>query len=899
MDNVSVNNVFTTRHLTQKNPQLKSYQPTYFMGQTQADTVVFSKPKNNVISFGRKGKSLNVVTFTGLKDPIAAQKPAIQMKVRGVMAHQYIENNKYPAQDYNVNTLAGERVDRLEPDKYEKVKTKGGKARKVFKPGKCEVHTDNNMPRWKDGQKLDFEYELHPKQGPRILLSAPGIGQIGRVHDELLDYLLPVLYEGRPGEKPREGFKFELSNIVAGTTKGAETAGLRVNLKYEGNNPQVEEHARNTFNEILNDKECVKNVMLYQEKTSPEDVLKTILDYEAKVNGPESKKEMEEVISNIVKEIKDPANKRILLLGHCKPDGDTIGCVLGLKNAISLMDPDRKVDCAIDDKMPGLFRHKMPGIDDEMKRPFNPQKLETIKEQLNVFKARLAGGIDGKPLSEAQVKHTKEQIALLEQEVQDMNNPELLLDKNAEYDLVITMDVPTHKRFTDQFKHYFDNAKKVVYIDHHPHRQEEWMEAADKTGLNMDKVHENKLAWIADAVPAATQLIAIIGNKLLPQLKDIGDGKLKAADVFKTEDQMNHLKAYVASLVTGASTDTGSFTRTANLLPEHIRNPETNEPVPVQMRPNFLPEGICKWLLDLTDGAIDKKWLREEITWDISDNKSGELEESARDIMLKHAIAGRTVYEDLSLGLVEVDYDQMNEVWQEQLQQEPGSTLLDIQNAFKYGEVIGTLRADPELSGGMGQTDGPATDSSEKTLREQAQEDYSGSYDSDRIAILICQDKKAGELDEKLMIADQNGLRLSLRSMEGSIHAELLASLFGGGGHGAAAGGRIDLPGIELDSPLVVTINGKPEKDMSVVHKELMANYEMAHKKNATGQKKQITVKIDDSGVPVKELIHGLVTEMRANQVPDEEKVQEKPKQKGRRPHFAGNVSNMFTQKVS
>ncbi|MEW5820259.1 MAG: DHH family phosphoesterase [Cyanobacteriota bacterium] len=894
LDTTQVNRLFSTNQVIKKQP-VQNYQPYAFAGRLSSDTLAISKPKNNVIAFGRKGKAMNVVTFTGLKDPLDNQKPAIQMKVRGVMAHQYIENGKFPAQDYNVNTLAGERVVDAESGKPAKPQSKRkgrGKQQEADNSPK-KIVRDDKLPRWKDGQVLNYQLKIHPKQGPQIILSAPGIGTIGRVHDEVAEVILPVLFANPDDDrnsKPRPDFQFELSNMVAGTTKGAETIGLRANLKYTGDNPEVDKHVRDAFDTVLNNPECADKVLLYQEKTSPEEVLKKILDYENKVNGAEAKQEMETVIGNIVKELKDPANKRILLLGHCKPDGDTIGCVLGMKNALALMDPSKKVDCAVDDKIPGLFRHKMPGIDGEMKRPFNPERIQALESQVKDLKGQ------------EQTERVKDQIVMLERELEVMKDKSKLLDPKAEYDLVITMDIPTPKRFTDKFKQYFDSAKKVIYIDHHPHRLEEWQSAASDTGLNIQNIHDNKLAWIADAVPAATQLVAIIGNKLLPDLASIANGEKKAADVFNKPGQMDHLKAYVASLITGASTDTGSYTRTANLLPEHIKNPETGEPVPVQQRPNFLPEGIGKWLMDVTDGAIDKKWLREEITWDISDQKTTELDESARDIMLKYCIEGKEVTEDLSLGIIQVDYDQMNQVWQAQMEVEPDTTLLDIQNAYKYSEAMGVLRSDPALSGDHGKPEDKPTEG-EPTLREKATENYTGPYDTDRIAILICQDKKAGELDEKLQTANQNGLRLSLRSVEGSIHAELLASLFGGGGHGGAAGGRVDLPGVDLNTPLGVEIEGKIETSYAKVLEVLKSNYEvMRNNKIPPMQKKsmckEIKVVSDPNGVPCKDLIKNVVTEIRAEQVPDAEKEETAGKDK-KKVRFMGNMINMFQTKAS
>ena len=124
--------------------------------------------------------------------------------------------------------------------------------------------------------------------------------------------------------------------------------------------------------------------MVYQPEKSPKQVLERIFDVEGKENGLGKVKEVKTAIDNIAKEINDPANKKILLLGHCKPDGDTLGSVIAMKEALKAAYPDREIDCAVDDKIPGLFRDKMPGIED-VKRPYNPEKIQTLEKNLQVM----------------------------------------------------------------------------------------------------------------------------------------------------------------------------------------------------------------------------------------------------------------------------------------------------------------------------------------------------------------------------------------------------------------------------------------------------------------------------------------------------------------------------------
>lgn len=853
------------------------HQPVRFMANTGVDTTSFSKP-SNVVAFKQRGKELCVVSFTGLQNPLPTTTEGplgIQMKVRGVTAHQRSTDpmNMGRKKDENINDLA--------------------------------------ESKWKDGQKLEFRVSKDMRGQEKITISDPEHGELGFVHPEIAEILLPIL-KANP-----QVLTCELSNVIAGTTKGAETIGLRVNVLCRTNNPSVEAKVRNAFSQVLNNPECADKVLLYQPNTTPEEVLSKILSYEDSLykNNPakaeQSKKEIQQVIDKIATEIKNPANKRILLLGHCKPDGDTLGCVLGLKNAISLMDPNRQIDCAVDDKVPGLFRHKLPGIDGEIKRPYNPERIQRIQKDI----ARLK--------TEPQTKPITDQIEMLSRELEIIQNPENLLARDAKYDLVISMDVPTPKRFTDKFKKYFQEAGKIIYIDHHPHRLNEWKDAAPSTGFDMEKVHQNGLAWISDAVPAATQLVAILANKLIPDFKTIASGEKTADQVFTQPGQLDKLKAFVASVVTGASTDTGSFTRTANLLPQHIKKPD-GTPVLVQDRPNFLPEGLSKWLMNLTNGAIDKKWLREEISFDITDEKSTEIGTSARELMLESSIRGKVVDPELSLGIIQVNYDDMNKIWQTACDT-PGSedtTLLDVQNAFKYSEAMGVLRADPTLTGkskggpqgGRGsQGNRGGRPAEPQSLSEKAKEDYQGKYDKDRIAILVCQDKKKDALDEKLEYAEDNGLRLSFRSMEGSIHAELIASLFGGGGHGGAAGGRVDLPGVEIDTPLAVKVGGKVETDAAKILKTLKENYKYSHDTEITPDEQrakivpmELVIADKETGKTTADLIRALVTEIRKEQpVQNTEKAPQqnhggKKGKKGRRNHlaFAGFLTD-FLKKAS
>ena len=144
------------------------------------------------------------ISFKGkLKDP---NYPSIQFKVRGVSHHQagcdFIQNK-----DRNVERLA-----------------------------------DSN---WYDGKKLGWDIATF-QEGTRILIIDPKYGEIGRIPDEVAPYLIKLMRENE------DDFTVELSNVVAGMTKGADTIGLRANLIYTGNNPKVKEKVQQTFDKLLN-----------------------------------------------------------------------------------------------------------------------------------------------------------------------------------------------------------------------------------------------------------------------------------------------------------------------------------------------------------------------------------------------------------------------------------------------------------------------------------------------------------------------------------------------------------------------------------------------------------------------------------------------------------------------
>jgi nanoRNase/pAp phosphatase (c-di-AMP/oligoRNAs hydrolase) len=686
----------------------------------QKDVVSFNNNSVNVkkaghLAYAQKGKEAAVVSFKGLGKPEA--KPGLQMKVEGVMTHQ--RNMFADASERQFNKTRN--INRL---------------------------ADSN---WKDGQKLNFKFAAPPKSAKkgtpdRIVLSDPRFGEIGRVPQEIAAHILPVI------QKDPENFQFELSNLISGMSKGASTIGMRVNVVYNGQDEAIRKEAAETFEKVLNSDECKNRSMAYQPASSPMEVMSAILKYERKHNGSKVAEEMKGIVKNIVKELDAPENKNILIIGHAKPDGDTIGSILGLKGAIGLAHPDKNVDMAINDDIPGLFRDKIPGIED-IKRAADP---------------------------------------------------------NKKYDLVVFADTPTPGRATNAFKDQVENANKVIYIDHHPHRIDEWEAAKGKTGIDMKKIHKDGLAWISEHVSAGTLQVGVIAAMLNPKLDKVANGELKASDVIKTKEQKAHLESMVAGLVTGTSTDTGSFTRGA-----HVK-----------------AEGFAKWLMSLTPDTINKKWLRENVTYDIDD--------FARSKMVDVSINSREIRQDLGLGIMSVTHDDIQDVFALAKEADPATTLLDVGNSFKYSEALGALRSAPFGSAPVGnmnyRSDNP-------------------EHDKSRIAVLMTQEKKGN---------GDNSIRMSFRAADGKDWAKLLANLFGGGGHGAAAGGGLSLPGLEYGSRLAVKIDGKVEEDSAKILKTLKENDRInAAGHPPIGRLAQIEIVQDNNGRTVSEIIQDVVVEIR------------------------------------
>lgn len=747
-----------------------------------------------------------VISFCGGKNPTQLLKPALQMKVTGVTHFQHNMKSELlsKGESYAINKLA--------------------------------------ESEWKDGDEIQFTIEQTQKNKVINLISE-AFGNIGRVPDEISRHVLPLL-EGDPNS-----FRFELSNVIAGNTPGASTIGLRVNLLYTGNKPKKADQAQTIFSKILNSSSAAEKVLQYQPVKSPKEIAAELLRLEKEANGPTAAFEMEQIIDNIAETIANHEHKSFLTIGHIKTDTDAAASPLGTKNVIEMSFPDKSVDCATGDDLLGL-NDKLPGIAEAFKRPYSEARVKYLEQKI---------------AEEQQTSNNEDVIKGLEKSLAMAKDKSLQLDPDKKYDVVILFDIATPSRLSSEFKKYIQNAKKVIFIDHHPSRRAEWEQAYAQTGVNMARIVKDKLAWIADKMPAAAEQAVIIASKLKSPRNPFFNPEI----ALKTDAPNPKLDAAVASFAAGMWTDTGSFSRTANLVPKDIIG-ANGKATPIEQRPNLYPEGVAKWLFGLTHGRISKKWLRDNLVYSLSDIPTPGHSKTARGLMLDYANRNSYRNKGLGLGIMTSSYDEMQNILRLDQIHNPNASIQNVEKEFLYSEVMGKLREPWRHT----------------PVKEQ------GKYDEDAIIAFIREEEQAGKLNSEWKISPENTLRFSFRSKEGSIYSELLASLFNGGGHGAAAGGHLKGneialnlfnvgehdaeagghlkgKGITLNSKFSVIINGQKESDKKKIYEELMKNYKLRkNPKIPFEEQEQRCSKIEvvqdeESGRTSHELIESVTSQIR------------------------------------
>lgn len=532
----------------------------------------------------------------------------------------------------------------------------------------CQKVLDGN---WKDGDALVL-LRKNTGKGEQLQVVHPQYGMVGRIPEEIAAKIMPLMDKGHR-------FNLELSDVVGGTV-GASTIGLRANLifalsgndkinnmgvyntwkykeateklfasgkvgeqltiKPEGRELAIYHKEFGKIGEVFGKdagmiREAVRNntykatvsavnkgskkypdtifVKFNFENTAPKplkdvpaeisEVMKDITtDNETKnlafpyqpIETPEKILEHimpKQVVDNIQREINNA--KSILLVGHKSPDGDTLGSVLGLNGALKAI--GKQVDCCVDDDITGMFRHKLPSLDENIKRARD-------------------------------------------------------LTPNKKYDLVILMDTPTPARVGGNAA-FIKTAKKVVFIDHHPMRKDEWDKSGIDSGVDFKKIEKDGLLWVQDDMPAAAEMVAGLVMKIIP--KNILD---KLTPKQKTE--------IAVPLVTGMLTDTGNFSRGADKK----------------------VESFAKYLMNWAD--FGKKWIRDNISYNIPG--------PAREKMVQYSKEGITKEEDIQYGSMQIPYDKFMDVFNTAKSIDKDVVKQDIINEFKYSEVFSSLRSDPK-----------------------------------------------------------------------------------------------------------------------------------------------------------------------------------------------------------
>lgn len=766
------------------------------------DTFEASNPIKNdkIIDINRVGKNLHV-SFTGeFKNPIVREVPAVDFKLSGVMKHQLGTAGGRDAVDDTVVKLANSN--------------------------------------WKEGKEFDYSIEIQENEkdgkiykNKVININDKDFGTVGTVPVTLTNKFAKLI-ESNPAEK--DNFKFTLTNVNGGVNSAYPTVGIETTFKYVGKNEEVAKQTKDLFTSLIDsDKKTVaSSVSMYEEPTSPKEVLERMFDIEGQKKGLGKVRELKTAIDTISKEINNPKNKNILVLGHCKPDGDTIGCVLGMQAAIKGAYPDRNVDMAIDDDIPNNFA-KLPGVDN-IKRPYNGFAVYQLEKNVEL-------------LQRSDSDAAKEQIKKLQKEEERLKDPSRTFDagsingKPKKYDLVIMMDTPTPGRTSKNFKKYFESADKTIFIDHHPHRASEWASESKKLGLDLEKVKENNLFCVADTVPAATQIVTAIADKA---------GLL--GKMFK--NSLESAKQFVAGISAGALTDTCRFDKVAS-------HDAKDYAKPVTQRPTYKPEGMTKWLYNelgkAGGGDIDKQWMRLNLDYELPNkriqNADGTFAPGPRDMVLEKSVKGRIMDAELGVGMITVSYDDMQEVLEVAKKQDKKVQFNDVYSAFKSSQALTSLKMPGSVKENV----------EEMSARGQAYSTYKSPYDYDRLAVLITQSQKQGELNNNSQIADKNSYSFSFRSSGQSNLAQIAATLFGGGGHSQAAGGGISMKDLTLETPLKVMINGKEEKDFAKVFAKV--NDIIAKKADSSEIKIE---KAEKDGKSIPELIKSITAEMRKTQTP-------------------------------
>ncbi len=700
----------------------------------------------------------------------------------------------------------------------------------------CEnIYISGYLPR---GEVLPFEIVDSENDQKDIFVTLPGGGNLGKIPESIKKALIPTIIE-TPSD-----FNIKLYGTTNKTRKNP--ANVLIDIEYNGDKKDLI-HAN--FNKLL-----------YKNTISPEEVLNRLLGYKKVLYGEEvgteKIKEAEKAISTITKTLEDPKNQKILLIGHNKPDGDTLGSCLGLKAALDYMNKEQ-VDIAIDDVVTGFLRNSLD--------------TETIKRSAN-FISSLNDGINSRMKSISNEDIAPEQLQELYglQHVKNHYNEKISpLEENDKYDVVVILDVPTPTKISKEIKKYTKDAKKIIYIDHHPFQRSEWQKEQDNDGINIDKIKKQHLYWTETKMPANTMLVSIIIDKLLPELSYKFRDSLQIKNGNLAEKRL--INNMAQSLVVGTNTDTGGYRR-------GISKTEEDEKLPPEKKVSFAPAALSDWLLSLTNGDVTRRTIKKAMKYDVpnmadyyfpedfvdfynTEKESHEILEteiptldeiftsknniSCADIA-ENLDQNTKVYPELGLGISKIKFDSIKKFLRAYNMEKSEINMQDIIAAYKFNKYTIAMKY------------------AKKNYEGFEKYKVADKYEDKKISVMIREEEKAGELNTRYHKATTNSLGFSFRSPEGTNYAGILATLFNGGGHASAAGGSISGQGVTSDSKITLYINGKKSNSFNEMYNVAKTNYENNYYDKLDDNFK-IEIKVSDDGIAISDLISGVVKEIRQN----------------------------------
>lgn len=652
-----------------------------------------------------------------------------------------------------------------------------------------------------------------------------------------------------------DAFKFSVHEVTE--ENDAELTNIILNIEYTG---KKRAEVQKEIDSIL-----------YKDAISPEIILNRILNYKETIHGNEigarEKKETQEIINTILNTINDSSNQKILLIGHNKPDGDTIGCCMGLKAALDYMNKEQ-VDIAIDDYASGFLKSIIP-----------PKDIKKSSDFYSGLKEGLNKRIQDVYVSKTEISKLYQIMTLIDTKKHYLDNASLL-KPNEKYDLAIFLDVPSPGKVSPAIKEYAKNAKKIIYIDHHPVQKREWDTESKANGISLQKIKNDKLFWVEPKVPANTILVTSLIQRLIPNIESVAWRNY----ILNDKKGIDFIKKLSTNLAIGTITDTSGFDRSINESAEDLA-------LPANQKGDFSPSGIFFWLLRLTHGEENKRSTQKKMSNSLSDKPSNYFSQSLsefyntgnnREILTKLGVplsaiqnsttqeTGRQtigpkkfddttlktniakdarknirVFPEIGLGLLKIPYSSIKRFTDEYNVMYPEGNMGDIIDVYKYNEETKEVK----------------TQGNSKYPEYQVDP----KYDEDKIIVTIKQNEVKNELNSKMHVAKTDSISFSFRSKKGSDYALILATLFGGGGHDAASGANISIPGLTLDSKLAIKINGKRENDMEKIYESTyncyIDNYLHPEKTNDI----EITMELANDGLSIDELLQGMVKQIRKN----------------------------------